>query len=62
MAGTRADHGPAGSRTREPVRFRMRASMTAGMSGSGEISFADRVDEDLGGVQAGEFGAVQGPP
>jgi len=32
------------------------------VTGSGEISFADRVDEDLGGVQAGEFGAVQGPP
>jgi hypothetical protein len=32
------------------------------VAGTGEVSFADRVGEDLRGVQAGEFGAVQGPP
>ena len=32
------------------------------VAGTGEVPFADRVGEDLGGVQAGEFGAVQGPP
>jgi hypothetical protein len=32
------------------------------VAGAGEVLFADRVGEDLGGVQAGEFGGVQGPP
>jgi hypothetical protein len=32
------------------------------VAGASEISFGDRVGEGLGGVQAGEFGGVQGPP
>ena len=63
MAGTRADHGPGGSGTGSRARFRMRESMTAGdVAGAGEVPFGDRVGEDLGGVEAGEFGGVQGPP
>jgi TIR domain len=29
---------------------------------AGQVPFADRVGEDLGGVQAGQFGGAQGPP
>ena len=32
------------------------------VAGSGQVPFADRVGEDLGGVQAGQFGGAQGPP
>jgi hypothetical protein len=32
------------------------------VGGSGQIPFGDRVGQDLGGVQAGQFGAAQGPP
>ena len=31
------------------------------VAGSGQVPFADRVGEDLGGVQAGQFGGAQGP-
>ena len=32
------------------------------VAGAGEVSFGDRVGEDPGGVQAGQFGGAQGPP
>ena len=32
------------------------------VAGAGQVPFGDRVGEDLGGVQAGQFGGVQGPP
>ena len=32
------------------------------VAGAGQVSFGDGVGKDLGGVQAGEFGGVQGPP
>ena len=63
MAGTCADHGPAGSGTREPSRDADPGVQDGGqVAGSGQVPFADRVGEDLGGVQAGQFGGAQGPP
>ena len=32
------------------------------VAGSGQVPFGDRVGQDLGGVQAGQFGGAQGPP
>jgi hypothetical protein len=32
------------------------------VAGSGQVPFGDRVGEDTAGVQAGQFGAAQGPP
>jgi hypothetical protein len=32
------------------------------VAGAGQVPFGDRVGENLGGVQAGEFGGVQGAP
>ena len=52
-----------GRGTRAPIRYRIRASRTAARSRDpGQVPFADRVGQDLGGVQAGQFGAAQGAP
>ena len=32
------------------------------VAGSGQVPFGDRGGEDLGGVQAGQFGGAQGAP
>jgi hypothetical protein len=32
------------------------------VAGAGQVAFGDRVGEELGGAQAGEFGGVQGAP
>ena len=32
------------------------------VAGSGQVPFGDRGGQDLGGVQAGQFGGAQGPP
>ena len=32
------------------------------VAGAGQVPLADRVGQDLPGVQAGEFGGAQGPP
>jgi hypothetical protein len=34
----------------------------ADVAGSGQVPFGNRVSENLGGVQAGQFGGTQGPP
>ena len=63
MAGICADHGPAGSGTTGPIRWRIRASITAEMSRAPARSrSADRIGQDLCGVEPGEFGGTQGAP
>jgi hypothetical protein len=32
------------------------------VAGSGQVPFGDRGGQDLGGIQAGQFGGAQGPP
>ena len=32
------------------------------VAGAGQVPLADRVGQDLAGVQAGQFGGAQGPP
>jgi hypothetical protein len=32
------------------------------VAGAGQVPFGDRLGQDLGGVQAGEFGGAQGAP
>ena len=34
----------------------------ADVAGSGQVPFGNRLSENLGGVQAGQFGGAQGPP
>ena len=63
MAGTCADHGPAGQRDQGAEPVPDPGVQDGGqVAGPGQVPFADRVGEDLGGVQAGQFGAAQGAP
>ena len=63
MAGTL--RGPRAGRERdEGAEAVAEAGVDDGghVAGSGQVPFGDRGGEDLGGVQAGQFGGAQGPP
>ena len=55
MAGRERDQGA------EPVA-EAGVQDGADVAGSGQVPFGDRLSENLGGVQAGQFGGAQGPP